>query len=77
MTTPTKSKPITMDFPTALKEIAAGKKVACLSWHNGDYCWLNGEWLSIYRDENAERPGVHRWAVSSHDIFAKDWVVIG
>jgi hypothetical protein len=74
-TTPAKNR-VTMDFLAAMREILAGRKVARLSWHNDDYCWLSGEWLSIFRDDSAERPGTHRWAIHESDMQAKDWIIV-
>ena len=68
----TQSKPQTMDFPDAIKQIINGKKVSRISWGNSDYCFLKDEWLTIYT-KNA----FHTWSVSDGDMVdTNDWVIV-
>lgn len=78
MASPTKTDTAirTMDLPAAMREIIANRRVARLEWNNHDYCWLNGDWLSIFRDDSAENPGEHRWLVNKGDMLAQDWFVV-
>lgn len=61
----------TMSFPDATKEIIKGKKVARVSWGNGDYGFLDGEWLSIFTNNK-----VSIWKVNDGDMFGEDWIVV-
>lgn len=67
------SKPETMDFAEAIKEIIKGNKVARLEWNNADYCLLKDEWLGIFRNG---RFYTH-WNVSQGDMEGEDWVIVG
>jgi len=65
-------KAITMSFPNAMKEVIKGNKVTRLSWSNEDYCFLKGEWLTIYT-----KGAFHTWLVSEGDMVdAQDWVLM-
>lgn len=61
-----------LSFSQAIDEIMAGKKVTRLEWDtNDEYCFEQGEMLSIYRNGK-----VHQWLVSRGDIEANDWYVM-
>jgi hypothetical protein len=60
------------DFPEAMKKIIEGKKVARVEWNNTDYCFLNGEWLSIHRNNND-----YIWKVNDGDMNGVDWFMVG
>ena len=62
---------ITMDFPSAIREIMSGKKVARVSWGNEDYGLLKDDWLSIYT-----KGKFHTWSVNSGDLEGEDWFVL-
>ncbi len=68
---PTSSKPKTMNFPDAIREIINGKKVTRVSWGNKDYCFLKGEWLTIFTKGN-----FHTWLINDGDLLAEDWIVV-
>ena len=63
---------ITMDFPNAMRQIIAGKKVRRLSWSDDDYGFLKDEWLTIHT-----KGANHTWLVSAGDMVeSNDWIVI-
>ena len=65
-------KSITMNFPDAMKEVIKGNKVTRISWANSDYCFLKGEWLTIYT-----KGAFHTWLISEGDMVdAEDWIVV-
>lgn len=65
-------KPMTMSFTEAIQKITEGKKVARLSWGNGDYCLLKDEWLTIFTKND-----FHTWSVSAGDMIdTQDWVIV-
>ena len=65
-------KSITMNFPDAMKEVIKGNKVTRISWANKDYCFLKGEWLTIYI-----KGAFHTWLISEGDMVdAEDWIVV-
>ena len=65
-------KSITMSFPDAMREVIKGKKVTRISWANEDYCFLKGEWLTIYI-----KGAFHTWLVSEGDMVdAEDWIEV-
>ena len=64
-------KPMTMDFPDAIREIMAGKKVARVEWGNNDYGLLKGEWLTIFT-----KGKFSTWLVSQGDLEGQDWIVL-
>ena len=66
------SKPQTMDFPDAIRQIMVGKKVARISWGNADYGLLKDSWLTIFTNGK-----FHTWLVNDGDLEAEDWTVIG
>ena len=62
---------ITMDFPNAMRQVIAGKKVKRMSWSDDDYGFLKDEWLSI-RTKGA----FHTWLVSAGDLEGNDWITL-
>jgi len=61
----------TMDFPDAIRELIAGKRIARIEWHNADYGVLKDGWLTIFKD------GVsHVWKVNDGDLESDDWIVL-
>lgn len=65
-----KGESITMNFPDAMKQIIAGKKVSRIGWANNDYCLLKDGWLSIFTKE-----AFHTWSVNDGDMEGEDWFV--
>jgi len=66
------SKPQTMDFPDAIKQIINGKKVARVSWGNTDFILMKDAWLSIYT-----KGAFHTLLVSDGDMVdTNDWVIV-
>lgn len=64
------SKPQTMNFPDAIKEIIDGKKVRRVSWGSDkDYGFLKDGWLTIYTKD-----AFHTWSVSDGDMEGEDWI---
>lgn len=63
----------TMDFPTAIRKLTEGAKIARIEWHNTDYGFLNQEgWVSIYR--NGET--FTHWKINDGDLKATDWIIV-
>jgi hypothetical protein len=60
-----------MTFPQAIQKVIDGKKIARKEWENTDYCFLNGEWLSIHRNGND-----YIWKVNDGDLNGNDWFVV-
>lgn len=61
-----------MDFPDAIRELIAGKKITRVFWKNSkDYGVLKDNLLCIYRKGNQ-----HIWNVSDGDLKAEDWFVV-
>ena len=65
------SKPLTMDFPDAIRQIMNGKKVARISWGNTDYGLLKDGWLTIFA-----KSAFHTWLVSDGDLEGQDWIIV-
>jgi len=65
------SKPQTMDFPDAIKQIINGKKVARVSWGNTDFILMKDAWLSIYT-----KGAFHTLLVSDGDMEGEDFVIV-
>ena len=61
----------TMSFPTAIKEIANGKKVRRVSWPENDYGVLENGWLSIFTNGK-----MNIWKVSDGDFEGEDWILV-
>jgi hypothetical protein len=60
------------DFPEAMKQIIAGKKVTRLDWGgNGDYCLFKDNWLMIFT-----KGQFHRWLVNDGDLMGQDWITL-
>lgn len=68
--TPQKKQEV-MTFPEAMQAIIDGKRVARVEWDNEDFCFLDGQWLSIRRNGV-----VHAWQVNDGDMLGTDWVVV-
>ncbi len=66
------TKPITMDFPAAMRELINGKNITRLEWNNGDYCLMQDQWLRIFTTKDNK---FHDWLVSEGDMVTSDWVV--
>ena len=63
----------TMDFPNALREVIAGKKITKLEWCNKMvYGILEKEILTLYKDDG--KP--YQWILSEADVKGADWVAI-
>jgi len=70
---PTPSKIKEMDFPDALREVIAGKKITKLEWCNKEvYVVLENEYLTLYKDDG--KP--YRFILRDGDIKGEDFVVI-
>lgn len=65
------SKPMTMSFFDALRKIKEGKMVTRISWANKDYCFMNGEWLSIFTDGKNSK-----WLINDGDMEGEDYMII-
>jgi hypothetical protein len=64
---------IKMDFPSAMKEIIAGKKVTKLEWCNKmAYGVLERDWLLLYKEDGK----AYQWILSDADLKGEDYVVI-
>ena len=71
--TPRPQKPITMSFPDAMQEVAAGKKVRKLEWESEPECFgvLHEGRLQIFRNGK-----MNDWIVSDGDLAGEDFVVV-
>ena len=70
---PTPPKITEMDFPTALREVIAGKKITKLEWCNKEVVvLLEKEILTIYRDDGKS----YQLILSEADIKGSDWIVV-
>lgn len=70
---PTPRRVKEMDFPDALREVIAGKKITKLEWCNKEvYGVLDGEVLVLWKDDGKE----YQWILSEGDIKGEDWVII-
>lgn len=66
------SKPTTMNWPDAMRQVLNGKKVARVEWGNKDYCLMKDGWLKIFTKD-----GFHTWLVSEADMVdTQDWTVV-
>lgn len=64
---------LAMDFPDALKQVIAGKKVTKLEWKNqNEYILLREGMLKIQFASGA----LMTLLVSEADLLGKDWVVV-
>ena len=67
-----KEKSKQMDFPEAIRQIIAGKKVTRLEWKDENiYGILKDGYLMIYRESK-----FHQWTVNEEDMIRKDWIVV-
>lgn len=70
---PTPPKIKEMDFPDALREVIAGKKITKLEWCNKEfYGVLEDEMLVLWKDDGKK----YQWILSDADIKGEDWIVI-
>ncbi len=60
-----------MDFPEAIKEVIAGKRITKLEWADiNTYGYLNGAFLTLHE---AHKEG--QWILSDGDLNGKDWML--
>lgn len=64
-------KEVLLTFPEAMQAIIDGKKIARKEWGNEDYCFLDGQWLSIRRNGV-----IHPWQVNDGDMLGIDWFIV-
>ena len=64
-------KAMTMDFPDAMRQVIAEKKVARIEWGNYDYGFLKDEWLTIFTKNT-----FHTWLISAGDMEGQDWIIV-
>lgn len=70
---PTPPKIKEMDFPDALKEVIAGKKITKLEWCNKEvYGVLEDGFLMLWKDDGKK----YQWIISEADLKGEDFVVI-
>ena len=70
---PTPRKIVEMDFPDALREVIAGKKITKLEWCNKEvYGVLENEVLVLYKDDGKK----YQWVLSEGDVKGEDFVII-
>ena len=63
----------TFDFPEAMRQVAAGKKVHKLEWQDrGYFGFLNGAIMSIHKPDGIN----YQWVVNDGDLSGKDYIVI-
>jgi len=63
-----------MDFPDAIREVIAGKKIYKAEWENKEfYGFLNGNVLSIHKPDGKN----YQWVINDGDLMGNDWIVIG
>ena len=65
------SKKKTMDFPDAMRELIAGKKVRRVEWPEGELGFTKDGRLMIRR-EGVE----YQWTLTDGDWLSNDWAVI-
>ena len=62
---------MTMDFPTAIANVIAGKRITKLEWADRDtYGELRNTFLMLHRDGQW-----FQWIVNEGDLMGKDWIV--
>jgi hypothetical protein len=62
-----------MDFPDAMRQIIAGRKVTKLEWDNPKvFCFLNDAWVSIHKEDGKN----YKWMINDGDATGKDWVIV-
>ena len=62
---------LTMDFPSAIREIKNGKKVRRMTWPESDYGVFDEGWLKVFTNKK-----LSRWLVNDGDMEAQDFVVL-
>jgi len=65
------SMPITMPWPTAMKEVKNGKKVARIVWPDTDYVVMDEGWLKVFTNGS-----LSKWLVNDGDVEGEDWFVL-
>ena len=64
---------VMMDFPSAMKEVAEGKKVTKLEWKNTNiFLLLTDGFLKIHKEDGTTTPLL----VSDGDMMGQDWIVV-
>ena len=64
---------VEMDFPDALREVIAGKKITKLEWCNKEvYGEMKDERLTLWKEDGK----AYHWILSLGDAKGEDWVVI-
>ncbi len=64
---------VQMDFPKAIKEVIAGKKIYRMEWKDRNYYgFLNGDILSLHKPDGK----IYQWIINDGDLMGKDWIVI-
>lgn len=69
-------EPLELTLPKALEEVIDGKKITRVAWTKmgvKDYCFLNGEFLSIYKEETDK---IYQWIINDGDLLGIDWIVL-
>lgn len=68
-----KTQPKGMDFPSAIREVIAGKKIHKLEWENKNYYgFLNVDKLSFHKPDGNN----YQWIISDGDLMGDDWIII-
>ncbi len=66
---------IKMDFPDAMREVIAGKKLTRIAWNNNEiYIHRISGYLEIMRGDTDKFS--HQLIVNDGDMLATDWVVV-
>lgn len=68
---PKKIERITLDFPEAMRQVIAGKRVTKEEWHDEkQYVELAQGFLIIHTDED------HKWMINDGDLLGTDYYVL-
>ncbi len=63
----------TIDFPNAIREVIAGKKIHKLEWEDKEYYgFLNSDKLSLHKPDGKN----YQWIISDGDLYGTDWIVL-
>lgn len=63
---------VNMDFPGAMQEVIAGKKIRRMEWEDKEvYGFLNGNFLSLHKADGKN----YQWIINDGDLLSDDWVV--
>jgi len=62
-----------MDFPSAIKEVIAGKKITKLEWNNKSIYGELRDGLLMLRKEDGK---YYQWIISEADMVGDDWVIV-